>query len=135
MFTGASESFLHENAHLIPKGGAVLCLVDKKENAAFLAGLGFRVTTLELSDRLAFHDFGTDQWDGIVSIRAALPRKVRFPVHRACVESLKVGGVMLVEDFPNQVSKGDLLEELSGLHVTHALQDSTTVQLIARRPA
>lgn len=135
MVAGAADSFLHENAHLIPKGGTVLCMVDKKENAAFLSELGFRVTALEISDRLAFHDFGNAQWDGIVSIRAALPRKVRFPVFRACVESLKIGGVILVEDSTKEVSKGDLLEELSGLHVTYAIEGGSTVQLIARRPA
>jgi hypothetical protein len=127
--------FLRENVHLIPKGGAVLCLAEQPGSADFLREQGFQVTALEVSDRLAFHDFGRQRWDGIVSIHAGLPRRIRLPVHRAWLEGLKVGGIILVEDRMREVTRGDLLEELSGLHVTRATEGGSMVQLIARRPA
>jgi hypothetical protein len=49
-------------------------------------------------------------------------------VHRSCVEGLKPGGVFLLEDFVPQLTKAELLEELSGLHITHAAELARNIQ-------
>jgi hypothetical protein len=125
-------SFLAENVHLISDGGEVLCLQGEPE-AAFLAERGFRVTTVD-PERLQFFDIGRKRWDAIISFGAAIARSVRLPLHRACVEGLKEGGVFLLEDQAPHLTKAEVLEELSGLHITVATQKQGVVRLLGRRP-
>jgi 2-polyprenyl-3-methyl-5-hydroxy-6-metoxy-1,4-benzoquinol methylase len=139
------NDFLRERYSAIKAGGEVLCLAaGEGRNAVFLARQGFRVTAVDQSASglkkterlaqkfsvevrtvqtdLAFFDFGTKQWDGVVSIWANLVTQLRRNVHRSCVEGMKPGGVFLLEDFTPMLNKTDLLEELSGLVITHAAE-------------
>ncbi|HUP57801.1 MAG TPA: class I SAM-dependent methyltransferase [Bdellovibrionota bacterium] len=164
------NDFLRENSRLIPKGSEVLCLgAGEGRNAVFLAELGHRVTAIDQSapgmaklERLArergvtvdalhadlvFHDLGRARWDAIVWIWPDLPHDERLRIHPGCVEALKPGGVFLLEALAVHASRLDLIEELAGLHVTHAvelereLQEGTAhrgtaavVQLVGKRP-
>lgn len=147
------NDFLKANANLIPNVGEVLCLAEGEgRNAVFLAGLGLKVTAVDGSavglnkmDRLAkmkgvsvasiVSDLGDYQiepgkWDGIISIWCHVPKELRKKLHRAVLEGLRPGGVLLLESYhPRQLglktggpsdsslmmTLHDLHEELSGL--------------------
>lgn len=48
---------------------------------------------------------GVGVWDGIVAIFAHLPPDLRSRVHADCVDSLKEGGVLLLEAYtPEQLT-------------------------------
>ena len=91
------NGFLKSMTPEISDGGRVLCLADGEgRNGAFLAGLGFEVTSIDQSQRgvdkarafardcgvdldarvgdLATVDLGDGRWDAIVSIFAHMPR-------------------------------------------------------------
>lgn len=139
------NDFLRDMAHRIPPG-PVLCLAEGEgRNAAFLAGLGYPVTsvdgsvegvrkTLRLAKESgvaveALHadlaDFTIDprRWSGIVSIFAHLPAPLRRSVHRQVVAGLRPGGVFILEAYtPAQVGRGtggpptaELMMTLDGL--------------------
>ncbi|UJF24064.1 class I SAM-dependent methyltransferase [Suttonella sp. R2A3] len=110
-----------EYAH-IPKGGRVLCLAEGEgRNAVFLAKLGYQVTGVDQSSvglnkaqklaaengvtiitkisDLADYDLGDNAWDGIVSIFAHVPPKVRQDLHQRAIRGLKKDGVFLLEAY------------------------------------
>ena len=116
------NDFLKSEYSRIPKGGRVLCLAEGEgRNAVFLAKQGYTVTAVDQSSvglekakalaiengvqistvvaDLADYDFGNEVWDGIVSIAAHVPPKLRKKLHGQVVNSLKKGGVFVLEAF------------------------------------
>lgn len=114
--------------HLRPS--RVLCLAEGEgRNAVFLAGRGFEVSAVDLSEvgvrktldlarsrdvtvqataaDLGSYELGVGRWDSIVSIFAHLPPSVRSAVHRRVVDALVPGGVLLLEAYtPAQIGRG-----------------------------
>lgn len=123
------NDFLAEHAPSFPIGD-VLCLADGEgRNGVYLAGLGHRVTSVDLtyagmskaaqlaSDRglelttvvadLASFDLGEQRWDLIVSIFAHTPPPIRARVHGLISTALRPGGQILLEAYtPDQVGRG-----------------------------
>ena len=110
--------------------GDVLCLADGEgRNGVYLAGLGHRVTSVDISEAgiakaraladergveldasvadLAEYDLGTDRWDTVVSVFAHTPPPVRRRVHAAMATALKPGGLLVLEAYtPDQIGRG-----------------------------
>ncbi|MBN4047440.1 class I SAM-dependent methyltransferase [Acidimicrobiaceae bacterium AH-315-P05] len=110
--------------------GDVLCLADGEgRNGVYLAGLGHRVTSVDLtnagmakaaalaSDRgvdlttvvadLADYDLGENCWDLIVSIFAHTPPPIRSRVHRTIATALRPTGRFVLESYtPDQIGRG-----------------------------
>lgn len=123
------NDFLRESIGFIPRGGRVLCLAEGEgRNAVFLAENGFKVTAVDSSPYgvqkqqalaarksvsivsicadLAEYDFGTEAWDGIVSIFCHLPPALRKLVNARSVAALKPGGVLILEAYrPEQAGR------------------------------
>ena len=123
------NDFLKENAHLVPNG-SVLCLADGEgRNSAFLAAMGWDVSSVDISDigvektkklaankgvtvdaqvgDLTTFDLGKNKWQGVISIFAHLPESLRQDVHRRVIESLAPGGVFLLEAYTvAQIGRG-----------------------------
>lgn len=116
------NDFLKSEFSRIPKGGRVLCLAEGEgRNAVFLAKQGYSVTAVDQSEvglekaqkfaeengveiatvvsDLADFNLGTDEWDGIVSIAAHVPSELRKKLHQQVVNSLKKGGVFILEAY------------------------------------
>lgn len=122
------NDFLRENVHHFVPGGKILCIAEGEgRNAVWLAELGFNVTAVDASKiglekgralaksrgvsvhwihtDLQHYDPGKQIWDGVVAIFAHLPPDLRARVHADCVESLKIGGVLLLEAYtPEQLN-------------------------------
>jgi SAM-dependent methyltransferase len=179
------NDFLRESAHLLPRG-RVLCLAEGQgRNAVHLATLGHDVTAVDLSAvglaraeslarergvalRTVVADLATwpiepGAWQGVVSIFAHVPLEVRVRLHRAVVEGLAPGGVLVLEaytprqlecgtggppDATRMMTLGGLRRELDGLEwiVGRELERevhegryhhgrSEVVQVVARKPA
>lgn len=129
VFGTEPNDFLREHVGDLPTG-AVLCLAEGEgRNAVFLAGAGFAVSSIDLTDAgvaktrrlaaergvhvdavqgdLADADLGRDRWQAIVSIFAHTPPPVRRAVHRRVVQALAPGGVFLLEAYtPDQIGRG-----------------------------
>ena len=110
--------------------GDVLCLADGEgRNGVYLAGLGHRVTSVDISEAgiakarsladergveldasvadLGEYDLGTDRWDTVVSVFAHTPPPVRHRVHAAMATALKPGGLLILEAYtPDQIGRG-----------------------------
>ncbi len=123
------NEFLAASVGEIPAGD-VLCIADGEgRNGVFLAGLGHRVTSVDLTaagmakaDRLAAErgvalttivadlagfDFGEHRWDLIVSIFAHTPPPIRSRVHASIATALRPGGRFLLESYtPEQIGRG-----------------------------
>ena len=117
-----ANDFLKSEFSRIPKGGRVLCLAEGEgRNAVFLARQGYAVTAvdqssvgLEKAKKLASknkveistivtdlrdYDLGNECWDGIVSISAHVPPELRTKLHNQVANSLKKGGVFILEAY------------------------------------
>jgi len=123
------NDFLRAEAHRIPPG-PVLCLAEGEgRNAVYLAGLGHRVTAVDLSSEglrkaerlaqrhgvelelhqadLATFDLGVDRWSGIVEIFAHVPLPVRRALHARIPPALRAGGCVVLELYrPEQLALG-----------------------------
>jgi 2-polyprenyl-3-methyl-5-hydroxy-6-metoxy-1,4-benzoquinol methylase len=137
--------------------GKVLCLAEGEgRNAVWLAQQGREITAVDGSAvglgkarrlaeargvaittvhaDLADFEIEADYWDVIVSIFCHLPPELRRDVHRSCVESLRPGGVLLLEAYtPAQLEfktggppavdmmmdADTLRNELAGLELLH----------------
>ena len=108
----------------------VLCIADGEgRNSIYLAKLGFIVAAMDMSEvgmqklndwastegvniattvsDLESYDFGSNQWDIIVSIFAHTPPTIRNRIHRCVFDSLKVGGLFIFEAYhPENIGKG-----------------------------
>ena len=122
------NDFLRENVHHFVPRGKILCIAEGEgRNAVWLAELGFKITAVDASEiglekgrslakskgvsvhwiqaDLQHYDPGKQIWDGVVAIFAHLPPDLRASVHADCVESLKIGGVLLLEAYtPEQLN-------------------------------
>ncbi len=134
----AADGFLYgtePNDHLrtasadLPPGD-VLCLAEGEgRNATFLASLGHRVTSVDLTEAgvvktrrlaarrgvsvdalvgdLADFDLGDQRWDTVVSIFAHTPPPVRTRIHGLMSTALRPGGRFILEAYtPNQIGRG-----------------------------
>lgn len=125
--TEPNEFLVDQVVDLSP--GRALCLADGEgRNSAFLAGLGFEVTSVDASSRgsektralagehgvdvetvtadLADFDLGSGRWDLIVSIFAHLPPETRADLHRRLPRSLRPGGTLILEAYrPEQAQR------------------------------
>jgi len=110
--------------------GDVLCVADGEgRNGVYLAGLGHRVTSVDISEAgiakaraladdrgvalttkisdLGEYDLGTDRWDTVVSIFAHTPPPVRRRLHAALTTALRPGGRLVLEAYtPDQIGRG-----------------------------
>ena len=125
VFGTEPNDFLKERFQHIPARGRVLCLAEGEgRNAVFLAEQGYQVTAMDLSDvglnkalklasergveiitqiaDLADYQFGENEWDGIISIWAHMPKTVRQYVHAQIAPALKPNGVFIVEAYTEQ---------------------------------
>ena len=124
------NDFLREQVSALPPGGRRRCLAEGEgRNAVFLAGQGFAVTAVDLSEvglakaaalaasrgvqidfvhaDLADFDLGLERWDGIISIFCHLPSVVRQPLYARLAAALRPGGVLLLESYtPRQLAFG-----------------------------
>ena len=129
VFGTEPNDFLRENAAALRRGN-VLCVAEGEgRNAVFLAGEGFAVSSVDLTEagvaktlRLATErgvavdalvgdltefDLGDARWDSIVSIFAHTPPSLRIDLHRRVVDALVPGGIFLLEAYtPAQVGRG-----------------------------
>jgi SAM-dependent methyltransferase len=178
------NDFVREVADRIP-GGRVLCLAEGQgRNAVHLAGRGLEVTAMDQSPvgiaraealarergvriatviaSLEVFVIEREAWDGIVSVFAHLPPRLRRRVHRAVADGLCPGGAFVLEAYaPRQLEFGTggpqdaerlagvetLVGELAGLEFEIAREverdviegryhtgRAATVQILARRP-
>jgi len=110
--------------------GVALCIADGEgRNGVYLAGLGYDVTSMDLTHAgmakarrlalkrgvdlstvvgdLADFDLGHQRWDLIVSIFAHTPAPIRRQVHAAIGAALKPGGRFVLEAYtPDQIGRG-----------------------------
>lgn len=124
------NDFLKENFYNMTKNGNVLCIADGEgRNSVFLAGLGYKVTALDISEyglekakKLAIEKqtslatvcadinqyvLEDGYWDGIVVIFAHLPKAERLGMYNKIYAALKPGGCILMEVYsPDQLQFG-----------------------------
>ena len=162
----APNDFLASVAGQFSRGGQLLCLADGEgRNGVWLARQGFEVTSVDIAQRgldkaarmavehgvairtqaadLGSFDLGLSAWDGIVSIFAHLPPRVRRDLHARCVAGLKPGGLMVFEAYgPGQLGRGtggppeaellpalaDIEQELVGCLILHRFSGLREVQ-------
>lgn len=110
--------------------GDVLCVADGEgRNGVYLAGLGHRVTSVDISEAgitkaralaqakgvdlvaevadLGDYDLGVDRWDAVVSIFAHTPPPVRRRLHSTLATALRPGGRLILEAYtPAQIGRG-----------------------------
>jgi SAM-dependent methyltransferase len=165
IFGTEPNEFLREQAHRIPSG-RVLCLGEGEgRNSVFLAEQGYEVVGVDRSqvgldkaqalakERGVFvetvvssiedFDLTEGEWEGIVSIFFHLPPELRRKVHRAVVQGLAPGGILILEAYtPRQLELGTggppdaeklmtlgiLAEELVGLDPLFAREVEREVQ-------
>lgn len=153
------NDFLRAVAPRIPAGRVLLLAEGEGRNAVYLAEQGYEVTAVDGSlvalrkaQRLAaarnvtmttvhadLGDFRVEPgaWEGVVSCYCHLPVEIRAPLHRAVVDGLKPGGLLVLEGFSKEqlayksggpaalellLSLDELRRELSGLSFVHAVQ-------------
>ena len=129
IFGTEPNEFLREEAHRIPPG-RVLCLGEGEgRNSVFLAEQGYEVVGVDRSqvgldkaqalakERGVFvetvvssiedFDLTEGEWEGIVSIFFHLPPQLRRKVHKAVVQGLAPGGILILEAYtPRQLELG-----------------------------
>ena len=127
IYGSAPNDFLKQSVHHLKIGGKILCIAEGEgRNAVWLAELDVKVTADDASEvglnkgqtlakskgvkidwihaDLQHYNPGQQAWDGVVAIFAHLPPDLRSQVHADCVESLKAGGVLLLEAYtPEQL--------------------------------
>jgi len=120
------NDFLRKFHQLIPSG-KVLCLGEGEgRNAVYLAGKGFQVTAVDISEvgllkaqhlaqkrrvrietvssDLMNYEIGLNRWQGIVSIFCHLPSEIRRDIHRRVVKGLAPHGIFVLESYtPDQL--------------------------------
>jgi hypothetical protein len=114
----------------LPTGAPVLCLADGEgRNGVWLAGQGFAVTSVDLSDAglakanalaarqgvtistvnadVTSYELGQSRWAAIVNIFMHLPSQSRRDLHRRCVAAMQPGGLFVYEAYgPGQLALG-----------------------------
>jgi SAM-dependent methyltransferase len=129
IFGTEPNEFLRQEAHRILPG-RVLCLGEGEgRNSVFLAEQGYEVVGVDRSqvgldkaqalakERGVFvetvvssiedFDLTEGEWEGIVSIFFHLPPELRRRVHKAVVQGLAQGGILILEAYtPRQLELG-----------------------------
>lgn len=128
-FGTAANDFLAEVAGQIPPGPVLSLAEGEGRNAVYLAGLGHRVTAVDLSavglakatrlaeergvrletvvSDLSEFDIAPASWAGIVSIFLHLPSTVRAELYRRAAIGLQPGGAFILEAYtPLQIGLG-----------------------------
>jgi len=118
----APNAFVVREAHRLPAGGHILLPGDGQgRNSVWLARQGHSVTCVDWSETglaraeelaachevrirplcadLALWDWPEQAFDGVVAIHLHLPPDVRPKVHRAMLNALRPGGILLLEAF------------------------------------
>lgn len=118
----APNDFLVAEYEHIPRDGQVLSLAEGEgRNAVFLAKQGYRVTGIDQSivglnkaqklaagqgvqittihSDLADYDPGKECWDGVISLWAHLPSDLCEGFYPKVVDSLKPGGIVVLESY------------------------------------
>ncbi|NOY67424.1 MAG: methyltransferase domain-containing protein [Gammaproteobacteria bacterium] len=95
------------NAVYLAKNGFDVTAVDASsvglEKANALAGKHQVSINTEQAD-LAAYEPGIEQWDAVVSIFCHLPEVIRGALHRKVIQSLRPGGVLILEAYiPRQL--------------------------------
>ncbi|MBI5494109.1 MAG: class I SAM-dependent methyltransferase [Deltaproteobacteria bacterium] len=141
----APNDFLAEVVGQLPPGRALFLAEGEGRNAVFLAGRGWEVTAMDLSEvglgkarelaarrgtrlstvqgDLATFELGNAQWDVMVAIWCHLPSALRREVNRRIVEALRPGGMFVMEAYtPEQLTyrtggppNADMLPTLAAL--------------------
>lgn len=119
------NAFLQAYARTFPTGGAILSLGEGEgRNAVHLAGLGYRVTALDSSERgfekmralaarqgvtvearagdVTEADLGTETWEGVLNVYCHVPSAARQVLYQRIRRALKPGGVFLTEQFSKE---------------------------------
>ncbi|MEZ5419145.1 MAG: class I SAM-dependent methyltransferase [Vicinamibacterales bacterium] len=129
----------------VPAGDALYLADGEGRNGVYLATLGHRVTSVDLSAAglekasrlarqrgvtlttvqadLATFDPGTARWDLVASVFAHVPPAIRRRLHGAMAAALRPGGLFVLEAYtPAQIGRGtggppsaDLMMTLDGL--------------------
>ena len=121
VFGTEPNDFLVEVADKITKGDTLVLADGEGRNGVYLATLGHRVVTVDLSPTgvkksqqlaaerhveidaqvgdLEFFDFGIAKWDCIVSIFCHLPFVLRTDVHQRVKTALRPGGQFVLEAY------------------------------------
>ncbi len=115
------NDFLVDSASVLTKGDTLVLGDGEGRNGVYLATLGHRVVTIDLSSvgvakanrlaaqrgtsidarvaDLANFDMGAEQWDNIVSIFCHVPTELRRRVHAGIKRALRPGGRFLLESY------------------------------------
>lgn len=115
------NDFLVDSASVLAKGDTLVLGDGEGRNGVYLATLGHRVVTIDLSSvgvakanqlaaqrgtsidarvaDLADFDMGTERWDNIVSIFCHVPTELRRRVHAGIKRALRPGGRFLLESY------------------------------------
>lgn len=156
--TNPNDYLVAQCKDLKPSGsGKALCLADGEgRNGVWLASQGWDVTGIDISsagiekakklaDKIGVKanfsvgnvkdfDFYPNHYQLITSIFFHLPKELRQIIHRRCVRSLEVGGILVLESYsPEQlgqntggpkeiellVSLSDVLEDFSDCEILH----------------
>lgn len=148
-----------ERLQLLPQGAPVLCLADGEgRNGVWLAGQGFAVTSVDLSDAglakaqglaaqrgvsittvqadVMRFELAASHWAAIVCIFLHLPSQQRRALHQRCAAALQPGGHFIHEAYgPGQLALGtggpkdpDMLPALADLQQDFAGLPGLTVQ-------
>lgn len=184
LFGSDANAFLQDHVNLLPVGLTLSIGEGEGRNAVFLASQGHEVTALDASEvaltkaaQLASDKHVTlqtihadlnryqaepEHWDSIVSLFCHLPEPVRKRLYPSLVDSLKPGGVLILEAYtPEQLAfktggpssatmlatLSTLKKELRGLEFMLAIETyrdlqegqghhghGAVVQIIARKP-
>ena len=115
------NDFLVDSASVLTTGDTLVLGDGEGRNGVYLATLGHRVITIDLSSvgvakanqlaaqrgtsidarvaDLANFDMGAEQWDNIVSIFCHVPTELRRRVHAGIKRALRPGGRFLLESY------------------------------------
>lgn len=98
---GRNGVSLAQQGHVVTSVDFALAGLKKAEKLAEQKGVSITTICADLAD----YDFGTEQWDCIVGIFCHFPPLVRSRVLSCIPESLKPGGVFLLECYtPDQLN-------------------------------
>lgn len=124
------NEFLSDQAHLIQSDDLVLSLAEGEgRNAVFLAQKGCVVHSVDFSAKarakalklaeetgvkihyeredLSRYSLGSDKWNAVISIFCHLPQSDRAEFYRSIKQSLKPGGLFLLEGYNRRQLKYD----------------------------
>lgn len=155
---GRNGVFLAQQGHQITGIDASAVGLAKAEQFAAAKGVHITTQVVDLLD----YEFEPNRWDAVVAIFAHLDPDLRLRVHRQIVQSLKSGGLLILEAYrPEQLNYATggpptlermmtargLAQEFAGLNIAYSQEtirpvvegvghtgDGAVVQFIAQKP-